>query len=288
MTAAVLASAFHDAATRDLFNRARKARLAQDSSLNSYDSKVRQRLSVYLGIGKLGRDRLVFDRRARRACSGNATPAYESMSLVHASQSRSSASTAREERDAVKEPVTRHEVADPVLPRLGNALDRRPRRPDRGQRRELVNPLAGGAEAYYTYATGDSVSFRLPDGRTIQLREMTVRPRAAKSNLAVGSLWFDIATGQLVRAAYRLAVPAHDDDQRLRTEIPRRRRSPDHAIARRRDLADDRGTLGGRRRVRIVRRTILAAAQPVGRRRCAGADRARSGEESRTRSATPA
>src|SRR3954464_10960420 len=60
VTAAVLASAFRDAATRDLFNRARKARLAQDSSLNSYDSKVRQRFSVYVGIGKLGRDRLVY------------------------------------------------------------------------------------------------------------------------------------------------------------------------------------------------------------------------------------
>ena len=144
--------------------------------------------------------------------------------------------------------------------------------------RELVNPIAGGAEAYYTYATGDSVSFRLPDGRTIQLREMTVRPRTAKANLAVGSLWFDIATGQLVRAAYRLAVPApmtisvSDGDS---TTAAGRRISRvlgafiSPMIAR---------ALSGRHRVRIVRRTILAAAQPVGRRRCSGTDGARSGE----------
>src|SRR6478752_2916036 len=60
VTASVLATAFHDPAARELFNRARVARIAQDSSLQSYDSKVRQRLSVLLGIGKLGRDRLVF------------------------------------------------------------------------------------------------------------------------------------------------------------------------------------------------------------------------------------
>jgi len=33
---------------------------------------------------------------------------------------------------------------------------------------EIIHPLANGAEAYYTYATGDSVSFRLPGGKTIE------------------------------------------------------------------------------------------------------------------------
>src|SRR5215217_947090 len=60
VTAALLASAFHDATARDLFNRARKARLTQDSSLKSYDAKVRQRISVEVGIGKTGRSRLVY------------------------------------------------------------------------------------------------------------------------------------------------------------------------------------------------------------------------------------
>jgi hypothetical protein len=71
----------------------------------------------------------------------------------------------------------------------------------------LVHPLAPGAEAYYTYATGATTRIGLPDGRAIVLRELKVRPRAPESNLAVGSLWFDEATGQLVRAAYRLAAP---------------------------------------------------------------------------------
>ena len=280
VTAAVLASAFRDAATRDLFNRARKARLAQDSSLKSYDSKVRQRLSVYVGIGKLGRDRLVYrhESAARVQWERNAgvrievTGARVAIPVIN--------STAKDERDAVQDQVTeRHEMSPiPYFPGsetlwIGDLVAR-----TEVNERELVNPLATGAEAYYTYATGDSVSFRLPDGRTIQLREMTVRPRTAKGNLAVGSLWFDIATGQLVRAAYRLAIP---------TPMTISVSNGDSTTAAARRISFLLGafispmiarTLSGRRRVRIVRRTILAAAQPVGRRRCSGADGARSGE----------
>jgi hypothetical protein len=41
----------------------------------------------------------------------------------------------------------------------------------------------------------------------INLRELLVRPRAPRWNRVVGSLWFDTATGQLVRAAYKLSEP---------------------------------------------------------------------------------
>ncbi len=83
---------------------------------------------------------------------------------------------------------------------------------------ELVHPIADGAEAYYTYETGDSIRFTLPDKRTIELRELKVRPREPKWNLAVGSLWFDTESGQLVRAAYRLA----DSDRHLASRYDRR------------------------------------------------------------------
>jgi hypothetical protein len=73
--------------------------------------------------------------------------------------------------------------------------------------RELVHPLAEGSEAYYTYQSGDTSTLRLPDGRVIRIRELRVRPRTTRWNLAVGSLWFDADRGQLVRAIYRLAEP---------------------------------------------------------------------------------
>jgi hypothetical protein len=73
--------------------------------------------------------------------------------------------------------------------------------------REIVQPLAEGAEAYYTFASGDSMTWTLPDGRKVRLREIAVRPRSPQWNLSVGSYWFDVETGTLVRAGYRLAVP---------------------------------------------------------------------------------
>ena len=208
VTAAVLASAFHDAATRDLFDRARKARLAQDSSLKSYDSKVRQRLSVYVGIGKLGRDRLVYRHESASRIQWQRDAGVR-IELTGARVAIPVIGSSKDERSALEDQVTNPDLSPiPYFPGsetlwIGDQVAR-----TEVNERSLVNPIAGGAEAYYTYASGDSVSFRLPDGRTIQLREMKVRPRSAKPNLAVGSLWFDMATGQLVRAAYRLAVPA--------------------------------------------------------------------------------
>jgi hypothetical protein len=105
VTAAVLASAFRDAATRDLFNRARKARLTQDSSLKSYDSKVRQRLSVYVGIGKLGRDRLVYrqESAARVQWERNAGVHIE---LTGARVAIPVINSPKDERDALQDQLT--------------------------------------------------------------------------------------------------------------------------------------------------------------------------------------
>jgi hypothetical protein len=90
----------------------------------------------------------------------------------------------------------------------------------------IVNPIADGSEAYYTFATGDSVTFRLPDSRTIRLRELKVRPRMPSWRLAVGSLWFDTNDGHLVRAAYRMSVPmdikavAEEEDSTAFKDVP--------------------------------------------------------------------
>jgi hypothetical protein len=209
VTAGVLASAFPDAATRDLFVRARRARLAQDSSLMSYDAKVKQRMSVMLGIGKFGRERLVFRQESAsrvqwqrdRGVRIDVTGARVAIPPIHST---------KEERDAAQSNIADMEMSPiPYFPGseslwIGGAVAR-----TEVDERKMVNPIAVGAEAYYTYATGDSVSFRLPGGHVIQLRELKVRPRAPKFNLVVGSLWFDTESGQLVRAAYRLAAPAH-------------------------------------------------------------------------------
>ena len=70
---------------------------------------------------------------------------------------------------------------------------------------EIVNPIADGAEAYYTYETGDSVSFKLPNGTVIQLRELKVRPRAAevesRGRLAV--VRYEVGTARSRRVSAR-------------------------------------------------------------------------------------
>lgn len=71
---------------------------------------------------------------------------------------------------------------------------------------DLIHPLAKGAEAYYHYATGDSVAIRLPGGRSINLRELRITARRPEWRAFVGSFWFDTDQGSLVRAAYRLAA----------------------------------------------------------------------------------
>jgi len=207
VTAEVLASAFRNTETRELFNRARTARIVQDSSLLSYDAKVRQRISVQVGIGKFGRDRLVYRQESASRVQ------WQRGSGVHVEMTGARVAIPaiggmKDERDALQDVVTDDDMSPiPYVPGsetlwIGDLSAR-----TEVNERDLVNPIAGGSEAYYTYALGDSLSFRLPDGQTIRLRELRVRPRAAKPNLVVGSLWVDVSTGQLVRAAYRLAVP---------------------------------------------------------------------------------
>src|SRR4051812_31111426 len=60
VTASLAASAFKDAATKALIEKARHTRLAQDSTLRNYDAITRQRMSVDLGIGSKGREHLFF------------------------------------------------------------------------------------------------------------------------------------------------------------------------------------------------------------------------------------
>lgn len=201
MTAEHLASAFRDAPARGILLLARDARLRQDSSLASYDATTYQRVSAGLGFAKLGRDRLAF--RAEDATHvrwRRGVGAY-----VDVTGSRVVVPIAGKSGNATIlgsiSPVPYYPGSETLW--IGSSVAR----PSVDENDGIIHPLAAGAEAYYTYETGDSVSFRLPDGKSIRLRELKVRPREPKWNLAVGSLWFDLSGGQLVRAAYRMSVP---------------------------------------------------------------------------------
>jgi len=222
LTEAVMASAFKDAAARTLLLRAREARLVQDSTLSAYDANAYERLSVGMGFKKIGRNRLLL--RTERA--------------AHVMWQRG--------KGAVVD-VQGQRSAFPMLDGIGKGdIDIGdtgtdiPYAPGREtlwigsgiakadvSENEIIHPLASGAEAYYTYESGDSVSFQLPGGQRIEIKELRIRPREPKWNVAVGSLWFDAQNARLVRAVYRMAqemdimaVAKEEDDEDPEDEIP--------------------------------------------------------------------
>ena len=216
MTAALAASAFRDAATRTLVEKARRTRVSQDSTLLNYDAITRQRMSVDLGIGKIGREHLFY----RQESAARVQWQHDVGAYIDVTGARVGIPMApkQAEIDNLLSDVSRMSPI-PYYPGYeplwvgGEGAGARAE----ANERDIVNPLAIGSEAYYTFSIGDSVRFKLQDGTLISLREIEVRPREPRWNLGVGSLWFD-DNGQLVKAAYRLSTPidmwtAIDDDQ---------------------------------------------------------------------------
>jgi hypothetical protein len=199
VTPAILATAFKDPGARDLLLRAREARLSQDSSLTGYDANAYERMSVGMGFKHIGRDRLLM--RSEQA------------SHVMWQRGKGAVVDVKGRRSVL--PIIEG-VGDGDI-NLGSDIDV-PYAPGREtlwigsgmakadvSENEIIHPLAAGAEAYYTYQSGDSVEFQLPGGQRLKLRELRIRPRQPKWNVAVGSLWFDASTAHLVRAVYRMA-----------------------------------------------------------------------------------
>ncbi|HJP85377.1 MAG TPA: ShlB/FhaC/HecB family hemolysin secretion/activation protein [Gemmatimonadaceae bacterium] len=202
LTPKVLATAFKDPAARDLLQRARMARLIQDSTLTGYESNGYERLSVGMGFKKIGRDRLLL--RGERA--SHVVWQRGKGAIVDVTGQRAVFPMIEGINDGDPDLNMSGEMADiPYAPGretlwIGGGLARA-----RIDEDEMIHPLAEGAEAYYTYESGDSVTFQLPGGKRIELRELRIRPRQPKWNVGVGSLWFDMASAHLVRAVYRMA-----------------------------------------------------------------------------------
>ncbi|MEO7683741.1 MAG: hypothetical protein ABIU86_07355, partial [Gemmatimonadaceae bacterium] len=200
LTPARLATAFRDPGARTLLTAARAARLEQDTALRGYDATAYERMSVGMGFKRIGRDRLLMrHERAARVVWSRGSPV-----LVQVLGRRTVMPMLEGAGDSE---IGDEGIAVPYFPGreslwIGSGLAKAD-----VSESEIIHPLANGAEAYYTYATGDSVSFQLSSGSRIQLRELIIRPREPKWNVALGSLWFDMASSRLVRAVFRLAEP---------------------------------------------------------------------------------
>ena len=220
VTPELLSSAFRDAPAREILTLARQARMRQDSALVAYDATTYQRFSAGLALRRLARDRLAFRTEgATHVRWRRGVGAY-----VDVTGSRSvvpiAGKDAHVDIEGSLSPIPYYPGSETLW--IGASAARRAVDENEG----VIHPLAEGSEAYYTYESGDSATFRLPDGKSIRLRELKVRPRTPKWNLAVGSLWFDMSSGQLVRAAYRMSVPmdiktvAEEDDSTAFEDVP--------------------------------------------------------------------
>jgi hypothetical protein len=207
VTPELRASAYKDAASRDLIEKARAARISQDAAITGYDAKVAQRLSVKAAIGSVTMERLAY----RQEATARVQWQREVGAHIDVTGSRVTIpllGMPKAERDALQ-----GVAADPSLIPLPYFPGQEPlwvgqfaARPDVNEN-SMINPLANGAEAYYTYQSSDVTKIRLSDGDSIVVRQIDVRPRFSGPNMLVGSLWLDDRTGQVVRAGYRFASP---------------------------------------------------------------------------------
>jgi hypothetical protein len=221
-----LRTAFKSPLARTLLERARTARLEQDSSLMSYEATTYERVSAGMGFSRIGGDHLLFRHEDATHVRWN----RKFGAWIDVTGSRTALPVAADDdvNDADDDisgdmpSLPYFPGKEPLITFNGSGMVKAS-----VDERDIVHPLADGAEAYYTYAVGDSVTFHLPNGRAVMLRELLVRPRAPKWNLVVGSLWFDNAGGQLVRAAYRLSVPmdvwaiVKEDDSTATDDVPK-------------------------------------------------------------------
>lgn len=221
-----LRTAFQDPAARELLLRARAARLTQDSALLSYDAKTYQRVSVGMNVRESARARLAFrtENASRVRWHRNTGAQVEVLGARTAIPfSREGEAEVRNEAGDMAS-IPYYPGKEPLIA-LGGGGDGSMIRAEVDEQ-ALVHPLATGSEAYYTFASGDSVLMTLPDGKRLMLRELRIAAREPKWNLTVGSFWFEVERGHLVRAVYRLSTDidiwavAQQEDSTSMDDVP--------------------------------------------------------------------
>lgn len=221
LTPELEASAFTTPGAKALLLLARDARMRQDSSIVAYDAMAYNRLSAGLGMRSIGRERLALRSetamRVRWQRGGGATIDYTGARAAVPMAAVWTSSQPDMELDLPTLPY--YPGRDALW--FGGPVAFAEVNPD-----EVIHPLAIGAEAYYRYALGDSLRLDIGGGRRILLRELRISARVPDWRRIVGTFWFDVASGILVRAAYRLSTEiniiaaAKEEDEAAMDDVP--------------------------------------------------------------------
>ncbi|MEN8144513.1 MAG: BamA/TamA family outer membrane protein [Gemmatimonadota bacterium] len=186
-------STYADPAAEALLERARMARGSEAAGLRSYEATVRERIHLGLSGFRFRRLRSLY-RSERVARVRWDRDQGETLHWIGIRKEVPVAGAAAEIDIEEDEDLDAFPI-DPTGNRLILAGSR------------FLHPLADTAAAHYRYASGDTMRVLLSTGRAITLVEVRLEPRRSDFSLLAGSLWFDLETAALVRAAYRPARP---------------------------------------------------------------------------------
>jgi hypothetical protein len=206
--AAALPDAFADPDAERLVANARAQRERAERLVTRYQATVSQRIGA--GLRALRRDRLLFGQEVVARIDWR-RDGRTSVEVVGARQRVPVAMRGDSVPDLDDFESLVFDPAADYLRVLGDNADGG----------GFVHPLAAGAEASYRYATGDTTTITIPDGRTLRVVELRVQPRRAEFRLMIGSLWFDADTWAMVRAVFRPArryefrLDSRDEDEDL-------------------------------------------------------------------------
>lgn len=222
-------TAFRDANARDLILKARAARLEQDSSLQSYDVKSYQRMSVGMSMRETARERLAFrsENAAHVRWQRGIGARVEMLGARQVAPIVQGVAEAEQEMAADMEDELSDMLAVPYYPGKDELwLFEMVGSSDDEDGPMLIHPVAEGSEAYFVFSSGDSVDIVLPDGKRIKLREIIATPRQAVWNLVVGSFWFETEHAHMARAVMRFSAPmdiwetVEAEDSTARDDMP--------------------------------------------------------------------
>lgn len=187
------ADTFSDEAARELIRRARAERGREAAGLASWESTIRERISVGLTTQDIRRERGLFtsERVGRVRWDSTGVETIRWFGIRRAVPIAGEGAEIEVERP---ENLTEFPV-DPAGDRLVLAGS------------PFHHPLADDAGDYYRFASGDTMRVILPSGEEVVLAEVRVEPRTSDFEILAGSLWFDLASAALVRGAFRPARP---------------------------------------------------------------------------------
>jgi hypothetical protein len=202
---APVSDTFGDSDVRALVVAAREARGRAEEGLESFDGRMWER--IYVGFDAVGfrRERGLFTQervaRIRWEREGERTVRWEA-----ARRDVPVAGLSSDDSESMAEGLVRSLARDRPPPPL--LFEPGSDRLTFGAGEWALHPLADTAGLHYRYASGDTLRIVLPEeGRELTLAEVRVEPRRAEFRLLAASLWFDLATGTLVRSVYRPSRP---------------------------------------------------------------------------------